>query len=47
MAKPIGSGETAPAFKLLSSEGETVGLKDFKGKKNLVLIFYCKNNTPG
>ncbi len=37
----------APAFSLLNQEGEKVSLKDFKGKKNVVLYFYPKAMTPG
>lgn len=39
-------GMKAPNFKGLASNGETVSLKDFKGK-NVVLYFYPKDNTPG
>ena len=42
----IKEGNKAPAFKLESSDGETVSLKDFAGK-NLVLYFYPRDNTPG
>ena len=37
----------APAFTLLDQEGNKVSLKDFKGKKNVVLYFYPKAMTPG
>ena len=40
-------GNNAPAFTLLNQEGEKVALKDFKGKKNVVLYFYPKAMTPG
>ena len=40
-------GNMAPAFSLTSDEGKTVALKDFKGKKNVVLYFYPKAMTPG
>ena len=40
-------GSKAPDFKLPSSEGGEVSLSDFKGKKNLVLYFYPKDDTPG
>jgi len=33
-------GEFAPAFSLSNQHGETVSLADFKGKKNVVLVFY-------
>lgn len=39
-------GRKAPAFTLPSSEGGTVSLSDFPGKK-VVLYFYPKDNTPG
>jgi peroxiredoxin Q/BCP len=39
-------GKKAPAFKLQSSEGDTVSLDDFKGK-TVVLYFYPKDDTPG
>lgn len=37
----------APAFTLPNQHGNLVSLKDFKGKKNLVLYFYPKALTPG
>jgi thioredoxin-dependent peroxiredoxin len=40
-------GNLAPAFTLPNQEGNTVSLKDFKGKKNVVLYFYPKAMTPG
>src|SRR6266699_3681273 len=40
-------GAKAPAFTLLGTEGKKVALKDFLGKKNLVLYFYPKDSTPG
>lgn len=39
-------GTKAPNFSGVNEKGETVSLKDFKGKK-LVLYFYPKDNTPG
>ena len=42
----IQEGKKAPAFKLESSGGGTVGLKDFAGKR-LVLYFYPRDSTPG
>jgi thioredoxin-dependent peroxiredoxin len=38
--------EKAPDFKLPASNGETISLKDLKGK-NVVLYFYPKDDTPG
>ena len=40
-------GDKAPDFSLPASEKETVRLSDFRGKKNVVLYFYPKDNTPG
>ena len=40
-------GNMAPAFTLPNQNGEKVSLKDFKGKKNVVLYFYPKALTPG
>jgi peroxiredoxin Q/BCP len=37
----------APAFTLKNQRDEKVSLKDFKGKKNVVLYFYPKAMTPG
>ncbi|WP_435169260.1 thioredoxin-dependent thiol peroxidase [Paenibacillus glycanilyticus] len=38
-------GKKAPDFKLPASNGETVKLSDYRGKK-VVLYFYPKDNTP-
>lgn len=40
-------GNLAPAFTLLDQDGNKVSLKDFRGKKNVVLYFYPKAMTPG
>jgi thioredoxin-dependent peroxiredoxin len=40
-------GSVAPAFTLLDQGGNKVSLKQFKGKKNVVLYFYPKAMTPG
>ena len=40
-------GDTAPDFTLPSQSGESVSLKDFIGKKSVVLYFYPKDDTPG
>ena len=37
----------APDFKLASNGGKEIGLKDFLGKKHVVVYFYPKDNTPG
>jgi peroxiredoxin Q/BCP len=40
-------GLIAPAFTLLDQGGNKVSLKQFRGKKNVVLYFYPKAMTPG
>lgn len=40
-------GDTCPDFSLPADGGEVISLKDFAGKKNLVLYFYPKDDTPG
>ena len=40
-------GDIAPDFSLPSQKGEQVSLQDFRGKANVVLYFYPKDNTPG
>ena len=40
------AGDQAPDFKAATDGGETVSLKDFRGKK-VILYFYPKDNTPG
>lgn len=37
----------APTFNLPASNGKNVSLEEFKGKKNVVLYFYPKDDTPG
>ncbi len=39
-------GDKAPAFSLKDTNGKTVKLSDFKGKK-VVLYFYPRDMTPG
>jgi peroxiredoxin Q/BCP len=46
-ASPLPEGKVAPAFSLFNQDGKKVSLKDFKGKKNVVLYFYPKAMTPG
>jgi peroxiredoxin Q/BCP len=40
-------GHPAPDFALPSSEGGTVSLADFKGKRPVVLYFYPRDDSPG
>jgi peroxiredoxin Q/BCP len=44
--KELKVGDKAPAFSLKNTEGKTVKLSDYKGKK-VVLYFYPKDMTPG
>ena len=39
-------GDLAPDFKLQSTEGKEISLKEFRGKQ-VVLYFYPKDDTPG
>jgi len=40
-------GKTAPDFTLPSTEGQPISLRQFKGKKTVILYFYPKDDTPG
>jgi peroxiredoxin Q/BCP len=40
-------GEPAPDFTTRDEQGNTVALASFRGKSNVVLIFYPANETPG
>ncbi len=40
-------GQKAPDFTATTDKGTTISLKDFKGKKHVVLYFYPKDDTPG
>jgi len=42
----IEEGKAAPAFTLNDADGNTISLKDFKGK-NVVVYFYPRDDTPG
>ena len=47
---PVAAGETAPDFTLKYHQAGKVGevsLKDYRGKKNVILAFYPKDDTPG
>jgi thioredoxin-dependent peroxiredoxin len=41
------TGQKAPDFALVSSNGDTVRLGDFSGRHYVVLIFYPGDETPG
>lgn len=40
-------GKPAPDFSLPSTTGERISLRQFKGKKTVILYFYPKDETPG
>ncbi len=40
-------GKPAPDFSLPATTGQSISLKQFKGKKTVVLYFYPKDETPG
>jgi peroxiredoxin Q/BCP len=46
-AAALQEGQDAPDFKLPSTSGETVSLADFRGKQEVVLYFYPKDDTRG
>ncbi|MDH5611861.1 MAG: peroxiredoxin [Gammaproteobacteria bacterium] len=39
--------QTAPDFTAVNENNESISLSDFKGRKNIVLYFYPKDDTPG
>lgn len=39
--------QTAPSFSTPNQNNEMISLSDYKGKKNVVLYFYPKDDTPG
>ena len=40
-------GSKAPAFSVTDDHGRTVSLLDFLGRRDIVLFFYPKADTPG
>lgn len=40
-------GDSAPDFEMPSQSGERIRLSSFRNRKNVVLYFYPKDNTPG
>src|SRR5277367_2620595 len=40
-------GDPAPKFKLPAFPSGTISLDDYLGKKNVILAFYPKDDTPG
>ncbi len=47
MTERIKVGDDAPDFNLKNQRGESISLKEFLGKKAVVLFFYPKDNSPG
>jgi len=43
----LSPGTAAPAFKLADSDMELVESSEFRGKRNVVLYFYDRDNLPG
>jgi thioredoxin-dependent peroxiredoxin len=43
----VAAGSLAPNFTLPSQLGKMVSLRDFLGKKPVILYFYPKDDTPG
>ena len=39
-------GQPAPLFSLPDQDGKNVTLEEFKGKKNVVILFYPLDWTP-
>jgi len=47
MVEALKVGSPAPNFQGEATGGGRVSLADFKGQRPVVMVFYCKNNTPG
>ena len=47
MEKQLQPGDQAPDFSLPATTGTTISLRDYLGKKRVVLYFYPKDDTPG
>ena len=46
MGSSVRSGDVAPDFELISGDGRTVRLSDYRGKSEVVLFFYPKDDSP-
>jgi peroxiredoxin Q/BCP len=46
-AAGLAVGDPAPSFTLNDQRGKPVSLADFAGRKNVVVYFYPKDDTPG
>ena len=47
LAIKVKVGDAAPNFEGFTSDGSRLGLRDLIGRKNVVLYFYPKDDTPG
>lgn len=47
MAEPLPVGIRAPDFSLPATGGQSVSLRNFRGRKHLIMVFYPANDTPG
>ena len=43
----LAEGDVAPDFSVETDDAGVITLSEFRGKKNVVLFFYPKDNTPG
>ena len=47
MASSVKAGDLAPDFSLATADGTTIRLGDYRGKSEVVLFFYPKDDSPG
>jgi len=47
LSDPLPVGSDAPSFEAKDERGNTVSLDQFRNEKNVVLIFYPADDTPG
>ena len=45
-ASGLSVGDVAPDFSVVSSTGQTIHLGDYRGRSEVVLFFYPKDNSP-
>jgi peroxiredoxin Q/BCP len=46
VARSVEVGERAPDFTLPSTMGEQISLRQFRGKKHVLLEFYVRDHAP-
>jgi peroxiredoxin Q/BCP len=46
MASSVRAGDLAPDFERISGDGRTVRLSDYRGRSEVVLFFYPKDDSP-